>query len=60
MPDWARPGPATTGTPYPFSICVIRAIRSEFYFGAGFTAAFPRKALGKRVRCAKGPKSDRV
>jgi len=43
----------------PFCIRVIRAIRGEFYFGAEFTAAFPRRVFGKPDRSAKGPRLDR-
>ncbi len=59
MPDWPR-WVRHRRAPYLFPICVILATLGEFYFGAGFTAAFPRRVFGKRVRCAKGPRSDRV
>src|SRR5882724_10433840 len=59
MPDWAR---RVRQPRYGLRFCirVIRAICGEFYFGAGFTAAFPRRVFGKRDRRATDPRSDRV
>ena len=41
-------------------IRVIRAIRGGFYFGAGFTAAFPRKVFGSADHSGANRTLDRV
>ena len=48
------PGPETSGTPYLFSIRVIRVIRGEII------SAFPHRVFGKQDRRAKGPRTGRA